>query len=135
MGSSFQKDDGDISEINVVPLVDITLVVLIIFMVTAPMFMKPTINVNLPKAAHGEKTPPSPFNISLTKEGRINLNGQFVEPEVLRLKSEEEFKKNPDAQAIISADKDVPHGQVVSVLDVVKGAGIKKFAISIDQQK
>lgn len=135
MAGSFLKEDGDISEINVVPLVDIILVVLIIFMVTAPMFMKPTINVNLPKAAHGDQTPPSPFNISLTKDGRINLNGQFVEIEVLRLRSEEEFKKNAEAQAIISADKDVSHGQVVAILDIVKGAGIKKFAISIDQQK
>lgn len=135
MAGSFQKEEGEISDINVVPLVDITLVILIIFMVTAPLFMKPSINVNLPKAAHGDQTQPSPFNISLTKDGRINLNGQFVDIEVLRLKSEEEFKKNIEAQAIISADKDVPHGQVVSVLDVVKGAGIKKFAISIEQEK
>jgi biopolymer transport protein ExbD len=51
-----------ISDINVVPLVDIILVVLIIFMVTAPMIMKPSINVNLPKAASGDKSTPTPMN-------------------------------------------------------------------------
>lgn len=127
-------DNEAIADINVVPLVDIILVVLIIFMVTAPMFMKPTINVNLPKAASGDKTAPSKLNIALTADGRINLNGSFVDEEAVKLKAADEVAKNGDVQAIISADKDVPHGKVVAVLDVVKGAGVKKFAISIDKK-
>lgn len=123
-----------ISDINVVPLVDIILVVLIIFMVTAPMFMKPTINVNLPKAASGDQTAPSKLNIALTADGRINLNGKFVSENEVKDFSAQEVAKNPDAQAIISADKDVPHGQVVGILDIVKTAGIKKFAISIEKK-
>ncbi|AHI04846.1 TonB system transport protein ExbD2 [Bdellovibrio bacteriovorus W] len=128
------SDNEAIADINVVPLVDIILVVLIIFMVTAPMFMKPTINVNLPKAASGEQTAPSKLNIALTADGRINLNGSFVSEEEIKTKALEEVAKNADVQAIISADKDVPHGKVVSVLDVVKGSGVKKFAISIDKK-
>lgn len=128
------NDNEAIADINVVPLVDIILVVLIIFMVTAPMFMKPTINVNLPKAASGDKTAPSKLNIALTADGRINLNGSFVKEEDVRAKALEEVGKNADVQAIISADKDVPHGKVVGLLDVVKGAGVKKFAISIDKK-
>lgn len=123
-----------ISDINVVPLVDIILVVLIIFMVTAPMFMKPTINVNLPKAASGDQTAPSKLNITLTADGRINLNGKFVTENEVKEYSTQEVAKNPEAQAIISADKDVPHGQVVGILDIVKSAGIKKFAISIEKK-
>lgn len=123
-----------IADINVVPLVDIILVVLIIFMVTAPMFMKPTINVNLPKAASGDKTAPSKLNIALTADGRVNLNGSFVNEDAIKAKATEEAAKNGDVQAIISADKDVPHGKVVAVLDIVKGAGVKKFAISIDKK-
>lgn len=123
-----------IADINVVPLVDIILVVLIIFMVTAPMFMKPTINVNLPKAASGDQTAPSKLNIALTPDGRINLNGAFVSEEEVLAKATEEVGKNVEVQAIISADKDVPHGRVVGVLDIVKGAGVKKFAISIDKK-
>lgn len=123
-----------IADINVVPLVDIILVVLIIFMVTAPMFMKPTINVNLPKAASGDKTAPSKLNIALTADGRVNLNGSFVNEDAIKAKATEEAARNNDVQAIISADKDVPHGKVVAILDIVKGAGVKKFAISIDKK-
>ncbi|MES3038006.1 MAG: biopolymer transporter ExbD [Bdellovibrionota bacterium] len=134
MASWTDGDKGEIAEINVIPLVDIILVVLIIFMVTAPMFMKPSINVNLPKAANGDQTVPTKLNVSLTADGRINLNGQFVDESAIAPKATEEFQKNPEIQAIISADKDVPHGSVVHVLDLVKGAGVKKFAISIEKQ-
>ncbi len=134
MAFKSSDDNESLSEINVVPLVDIILVVLIIFMVTAPMFIKPSINVNLPKAVSGDKTTPSVLNISLTKDGRINLNGQFVGEEAVKEKALSEVQKNPEVQAIISADKDVSHGQVVGILDVVKSAGVKKFAISIDKK-
>ena len=126
--------EESISDINVVPLVDIILVVLIIFMVTAPMFMKPTINVNLPKASSGEKTQPSQLSISLTADGKIFLNGAMSDLESVAKKAAEALAKSPDTQAIIAGDKEVPYGQVVAVMDVVKGAGIKKFAISIDKK-
>lgn len=133
---AFKADQNEeiMSEINVVPLVDVILVVLIIFMVTAPMIMKPSINVNLPKAASGEATTPSKLNITIGADGKLNLDGQIVEDSQVLAKAQEEVIKNPDIQAIISADKDVPHGRVVSVLDIVKGAGVKKFAISIDKK-
>jgi biopolymer transport protein ExbD len=133
MKSSADNEDS-ISDINVVPLVDIILVVLIIFMVTAPMFLKPSINVNLPKAASGESTSPSQLSISMGSDGKVFLNGSLATEESIRQKATEQVQKNPDVQAIISADKDVPHGQVVSVIDLVKGAGVKKFAISIDKK-
>ena len=133
---AFKVDSSDdvMAEINVVPLVDVILVVLIIFMVTAPMIMKPSINVNLPKAASGEATTPSKLNITISSDGKLNLDGKAADDQEVAAKALEEVKKNPDIQAIISADKDVPHGRVVSVLDVVKGAGVKKFAISIDKK-
>lgn len=134
MAMKVGENNEEIADINVVPLVDIVLVVLIIFMVTAPMFMKPTINVNLPKAASGDKTAPSKLNIALTADGRINLNGSFVNEEAVRAKAAEEAAQNPEVQAIISADKDVPHGKVINLLDIVKTAGVKKFAISIEKK-
>jgi biopolymer transport protein ExbD len=126
--------DDQISDINVVPLVDIILVVLIIFMVTAPMIMKPTINVNLPKAASGENSAPSQLAISITADGKLSLNGSPADEAAVRAKATEQVAKNLDIQAIISADKDVSHGRVVSIIDVVKSAGVKKFAISIDKK-
>ena len=127
-------DDEPLSDINVVPLVDIVLVVLIIFMVTAPMFMKPSINVNLPKAASGDKTQAGQLNISITADGRLNLNGTFADEATISNKAKELFDSNPEVQAVISADKDVPHGRVVGVMDIVKTVGVKKFAISIDKK-
>jgi biopolymer transport protein ExbD len=127
--------EDSISEINVVPLVDIILVVLIIFMVTAPMIMKPSINVNLPKAASGDASTPSQLSISITPSGGLNLNGRTADEATISSKALEEVGKNPEVQAIISADKEVPHGTVVRIIDLVKTAGVKKFAISIEKSK
>ena len=133
MASKYSADQDAISDINVVPLVDIILVVLIIFMVTAPMIMKPSINVNLPKAASGDKTAPGGLTITLGLDGKLLLNGAAADQEAIRAAATAELAKNPEVQAVISADKDVPHGQVVQMIDLVKTAGVKKFAISIDK--
>jgi biopolymer transport protein ExbD len=134
MQSGSDNDDA-ISGINVVPLVDIILVVLIIFMVTAPMIMKPAINVNLPKAASGDKSTPSQLSIAISQGGALNLNGATADEAAIQTKAQQEVEKNPDVQAIIAADKEVPHGTVVHIIDVVKTAGVKKFAISIEKSK
>lgn len=133
MGFKPESQDDVMSEINVVPLVDVILVVLIIFMVTAPMIMKPSINVNLPKAGSGSATVPSRLNIQITQDGKMVLDGKISSEDEIKLAAQTELKKNPEIQAIISADKNVAHGTVVSVLDIVKKMGVKKFAISIDK--
>ena len=134
MKSGSDNEDA-ISDINVVPLVDIILVVLIIFMVTAPMIMKPSINVNLPKAASGDKSTPSQLSISIATGGDLILNGTKADEAAITGKAQSEVAKNPEIQAIIAADKDVPHGTVVHIIDLVKTAGVKKFAISIEKSK
>lgn len=135
MAGRISDSDEALSEINVVPLVDIILVVLIIFMVTAPMIMKPSINVNLPKARSGDKTESKQFAITISTDGKILLNGQATDTAALKIAAENEQKKNPEIQAVIQADKNVSHGQVVSVMDAIKQGGIKKFAISVDKEK
>lgn len=127
------QEDGAIADINVVPLVDIILVVLIIFMVTAPMIMKPSIAVNLPKAASGDPSAPSTLSISLATDGRVLLNGSASDVDKVRAQATSELAKNSEVQAVIAADKDVPHGRVVEMIDVIKQAGVKKFAISIEK--
>lgn len=134
MGFPSSDSEEAISSINVVPLVDIILVVLIIFMVTAPMIMKPSINVNLPKAASGEKTTATQLNIAISDSGALTLNGSRADESAIQMKAQEEASKNPEVQAVIAADKDVPHGTVVRVIDLIKTAGVKKFAISIDKK-
>lgn len=132
---SGQNDDVAISDINVVPLVDIVLVVLIIFMVTAPMIMKPSIAVNLPKAASGDPSTPSTLSISLSTDGKVLLNGKPADLEQVKSQATAEVGKNTEIQAIIAADREVPHGRVVEMIDIIKQAGVKKFAISIEKQK
>ncbi len=133
MGKVTEADEP-LAEINVVPLVDVILVVLIIFMVTAPLFMKPAINVNLPKAASGEQTAPSKLSLSIDIKGQLYLNGAVSSEEEIKSKVTAELAKNPDVQAVISADQEVAHGKVVKIIDLVKGLGVKKFAISTDKK-
>ena len=128
------NDDDPIADINIVPFVDIILVVLIIFMVTTPLIMKPSISVNLPEAASGEDSTPSKLNIVISSDGNIMLNGNPVSEEGIKSESERLSSLSPSTQAIISADKNVPHGSVVAVIDAVKSGGIKKFAITIDKK-
>lgn len=134
MGAKIGGDDNSISEINIVPFVDIILVVLIIFMVTTPLIMKPSISVNLPKAGSGDETTPSELSLSITSDGSVSLNGKPATEANITEYAQQLAIKRPDVQAIISADKDVPHGRVVSIIDSVKSGGVKRFAITIDRK-
>jgi len=128
------EEDGAIAEINIVPFVDIILVVLIIFMVTTPFIIKPSINVNLPKASSGEDSAPSQLTITVAANGRTLLNGRAAVDEEIKIFANNLSKSRPNVQAIITADKAVTHGRVVTLIDIVKSAGIKKFAITIDKK-
>jgi biopolymer transport protein ExbD len=108
--------------------------VLIIFMVTTPLIMKPSINVNLPKAGTGDETTPSELSISITADGSLSLNGKPADEPSINAYAKELALKKPDVQAIISADKETPHGKVVAIIDAVKSGGVKKFAITIDKK-
>ena len=134
MGASFGGDSDDpISTINITPFVDIILVVLIIFMVTTPLIMNPSIQIQLPKAASGEETPPAKLNVQVDKSGNIFLNGKPSSAE--ELKSEATIAaKNPESQAVIAADREVSHGKVINVIDIIKSSGITKFAISTEKE-
>jgi len=131
---SGDREDA-IADINVTPFVDIILVVLIIFMVTTPIIMKPSINVNLPKAASGDETSKAALNVSIDAKGELFLNGKSTTEADITAYSKELVATKPETQAIIAADKDVPHGRVIAVIDAIKTGGVHKFAISIDKKK
>lgn len=132
--SAFEDDDAVrmITDINVTPLVDITLVLLIIFMVTTSYIVNPTIKVDLPKASTGSEQTRTTLGLTLTKEGQLYLNGAATTDAQIALKIAEMLPTKPDLQAIIAADKVVPHGQVVHVIDLVRRAGVRRFAINVD---
>lgn len=135
MSGSSGDDDGQITGINVTPLVDIMLVLLIIFMVTATYIVKEAIEIELPRAAAGGESTARTLAIVVTKDGQAYLDGQLVTEEALIQKIQEAPEKKEDMQAVIGADKEAKHGAVVHMLDVLKGLGITKFAIQIEKQQ
>jgi len=135
MAGTSQDDDDIIVGINVTPLVDIVLVLLIIFMVTATYIVRASIEVDLPRAAHGGESTGTLLSVVITRDGVIFLDGVQRTEEELVARSREAVAANPEARAIISADKGALHGAVVRVIDVVKGAGISRFAINIEKER
>ena len=128
-----RSDDDLITDINITPMVDIILVLLIIFMVTASVIVTPAIKIDLPKAANAEDNPESTFSLVLTKEGKLFLNGKETGWQELQDTAVKQAASNQNLQAIISADKEVTHGEVIHLIDVIKGAGINKFALNIEK--
>ncbi|MDD5308510.1 MAG: biopolymer transporter ExbD [Deltaproteobacteria bacterium] len=129
-----QNDEEMITGINVTPLVDITLVLLIIFMVTATYIMARSIPVDLPEAATGEDVVTT-FAITVTGDGATYLDGRKVDEGTLQGSIRSAKAKNKDVRVVIAADADVRHGRVVRVIDLIRKEGVAKFAINIDDEK
>ena len=120
-----------ISEINVTPLVDIMLVLLIIFMVTTTAMLYDALEVKLPEAATGENKPLSLLALVVDAQGRTFLNGAPIDDDGIRRFIRTERRRDVNLEAIIAADKRVPHGEVVRVIDLVRSEGVTKFAINV----
>jgi biopolymer transport protein ExbD len=123
---------GMITEINVTPLVDIMLVLLIIFMLTAHLIANQVIQVELPRAAQSTTAPPTTLAITVDRDGKLFLNAAPISADELRSAIRAAIAKDPRTQAMIAGDKSVSYGRVVWVLDVVKALGVTSFAIQID---
>jgi biopolymer transport protein ExbD len=140
-GTTQYEDDeagaSSITDINVTPLVDVTLVLLIIFMVTAPMIVNnPSIKVELPKAATGDETLKSTLALTLQRDPAggyaLYANGEKTDEDKVKIVITEMLAKNKDLQAIIAADKGIAYGDVVHIVDLVKSLGVHKFALNTD---
>ena len=123
---------GIIADINVTPLVDIMLVLLIIFMLTANLIAKQAIEVELPRASQSTTLNPTTLAVTIARDGAFFLNGKPTTPEAFRAAVQAAVATDPKTQVIIAGDKAVSHGRVVWVLDVVKSLGVTSFAIQID---
>ena len=132
-------DDGSIAAINVTPMVDLTLVLLIIFMVAAPLLSSASsIKVNLPKAATAETQPSSPLALTLAREPagpRLYANGKPTDEAGVRRLVPQLLAKDHDLQAIVSADEGIDYGRVMHLVDVVKSLGVAKFALSTEARR
>ncbi len=118
-----------ISDINVTPLVDVMLVLLVIFMVTAPMMMH-GVKVDLPRTeSKSIKSKEDPLVLSITKKRLIFIEDYKVEFGALKEKLKRIFANRPVKEIVLQADKDVPYGFVIKVMSQVKGAGIAKVGM------
>jgi biopolymer transport protein ExbD len=135
LGKSGGRRGGAIVGINVTPMVDVVLVLLVIMMVSAIYIVSQSLKVELPKTASSDEPANTPLAVTITKEGAYMFNQKPIQEGPL----EQEFKKahaaNKDASLVLSADREAFHGDVVHVIDMAKVQGITKFAITVDRSK
>lgn len=139
MAGKVSDDDDVLSEINVTPLVDIMLVLLIIFMLTneevSEKMKKAQIDIDLPKAASAELKPSKPLSVVISKDGKLFLNGNAMSEEQLATEASKAATENPEVEAILSADRRVSHGEVVRIIDRIRQAKVEKVAINTKEQE
>jgi biopolymer transport protein ExbD len=131
MAAQAANDDEMITGINVTPLVDITLVLLVILMVTASYVASRAIPVELPKGATGEATPTT-LTISIDKDGKTFLDAEPISDAALQAKIKSAHDADPETRAVLAADGRTSHSNVIHVIDVLRRENVTKFAINVD---
>ena len=135
-GGSFGSSDDDlISAINVTPLVDVVLVLLVIFLITAPVLYQSAIKVQLPKAKSGESTQKSPMTFTISKDGELSWDKQKIDWDELGKRLAQMGAQAAEETAIISADQATPHGTVIKLMDTLRQAGLTRFALNVESAK
>ena len=130
MAFNSRRDNRQLmSEINVTPFVDVMLVLLIIFMVAAPM-MTQGVDVNLPKTeSKNIKTSDEPLMLTVNAKKEIFLENHPIPLESLEIKIKKIFQNRRNKEVLLRADKDIPYGFVINVIASVKKAGIEKLGM------
>ncbi|OGR82201.1 MAG: hypothetical protein A3J74_01370 [Elusimicrobia bacterium RIFCSPHIGHO2_02_FULL_57_9] len=125
------NDEGPITGINVTPLVDIILVVLIVFMATAPLITRRALKVDVPKAAHHEKAATEALQIVYNAKREILFLRQRVSPDELMRRLSAASAASPELHVTMTADKSLDYGAIVELLDLVRGAGVRKIGLEV----
>ena len=133
MATSASNDDDMITAINVTPLVDITLVLLVILMVTASYVVSKAIPLELPRGATGE-TMPTTLAVSIDRFGKTYLDATAIDEPALRERIKAAHKADPEVRAVIAADGRASHANVVHVIDLLRREDVTKFALDIDPE-
>lgn len=122
---------GTIAAINVTPLVDVVLVLLIILMVASTYIVAQTLKVTLPKSKSTDGTADKPQTVAIMKDGTLRWNEAPVTETELTKDLGDAAKADPEMNLVVSADEETKHGRVVHVIDVAKQQGVTKFAINV----
>ncbi|MBK8589733.1 MAG: biopolymer transporter ExbD [Sandaracinaceae bacterium] len=127
MASSGPRRGGIIEGINVTPLVDITLVLLVIFIVTAKIVVTPAVPLDLPRATGAEELQ-TVLSVVVPREGEMSVDGEPITLDALVVHARTVLAEHPDARAVISADQAVSHGRVIAILDALSEGGLTHVA-------
>lgn len=127
------EQEGVVTGINVTPLVDIMLVLLIVFMVTAHFVQDSGIKINLPKAATTETATTASLTVSLDENGKLRLLDNEVDLNGLKTNLEREAQLNPGIRVTLAADQDLPYRKIVGILDTIKQAGVTRVALAAEK--
>jgi biopolymer transport protein TolR len=133
MASSTHDPDEPITQINVVPLVDIMLVLLIIFMLTASFIATPSVPVHLPKSYTTDPSLPRSVSVVLDTKDQIFFQGKKIEKTELASQLKNSTVTNPELRVVLSADGSVDYSKVVELLDVVRQAGVSQVALGAEK--
>jgi biopolymer transport protein ExbD len=135
MAAQLGNDDDGINDINMTPLVDVMLVLLVIFMVASVYIVKESIEVELPKAASAQDSTDLTLSLVLDRQNQLYLNGNPSNESEIAQACQKAVEKNPEVQAIIAADEGVRHGSVVRLIDLIRMNGLTRFAINVKSPK
>jgi len=130
-----QIEENSIAGINIAPVINVALVLVIVLIITAPILSIPSIPINLPRAVTIEAKERN-ITISYSKDGKVAIDTQVISWKDLVPKLKYRLKENSKALVIIRADKDVPYGEVEKIFDIViKKAGAKRIAVATEQRR
>jgi biopolymer transport protein ExbD len=136
MAGKFDNSDEGFNDINITPFVDVVLVLLVIFMVTAPVMMKEELKVNLPKTLTSDLTSKAAsIGLAVTKEGQVVMAGKVMSDSSLAEELARIATSAPETQFLLSADVESRHGDVVKVIDLLKKNNLNRFALQVEKIK
>jgi biopolymer transport protein ExbD len=131
MAGGSSNEDEEIGSINITPMVDVILVLLVIFMVTANFLKKESLNINLPKVAASDPNVAESVQVALTRDNKILLEGKEVSIESMIQQLERDAKIRPNMRLTLSADEKLPYGRITEIMGLVRKAGVTRIALSV----
>ncbi len=121
--------------INVTPMVDVVLVLLVIMMVSAVYIVSQSLKVELPKTANSDEPAATPLSVTITKQGSFLFDQKPIDEAGLTAELGKAKLKSKEPTLVVTADREAMHGDVVHVVDIAKSQGITKFAINVERSQ
>ena len=135
LSSRGSRRNALITGINITPLVDVVLVLLVVLMVVSTYIVTQAMKVELPKAATKDEVNQEPLTITILRDGSIKLNDRPIEEIDVLDELRFAYRSRPDAPVVISADRAVPYGRAVQFVDYARQAGATQFAIKVEEER